>query len=252
MFEEEQVHEEETIEEEIQEENQEVHPAEENDQAASEEEPAAMASTDEQPEHQQSQQMTPEFLQAVQNQMFRQMVGNIPNPETGRPFENPAEFARWREKAEAAQRARQSGMTPEQYQRVMDEATQQVKQSDPEYLRMQAMVQQMQSQRQQEVFAQDLAAIKAAYPDEQAKSVVDLGDDFMQLMATGQLDAVGAYEAVRRKRNAGRKQTPSMGAVSSGSSEPKTYYTREEVARMQPDEVEKNLDAINKSMKRWK
>ena len=55
---------------------------------------------------QEQPQVSPEVIQALQNQLFRQMVGNIPNPETGKPFENPAEFSAWRQKAETAQRGR--------------------------------------------------------------------------------------------------------------------------------------------------
>lgn len=201
---------------------------------------------------QEQPQVSPEVIQALQNQLFRQLVGNIPNPETGKPFENPAEFSAWRQKAETAQRARQAGMEPDQYQKIAEEAAQRIKQTDPEVLGMRAQLEQFQRRQMEETFSRDMAAIKAAYPDEQAKSVMDLGEDFMALMATGQLDAVGAYEAIRRKRNAGRKQPPSMGAVATGGSEPKTFYTRDEVARMTPAEVEKNLDAINKSMAKWK
>lgn len=201
---------------------------------------------------QEQPQVSPEVIQALQNQLFRQMVGNIPNPETGKPFENPAEFSAWRQKAETAQRARQAGMEPDQYQKITEEAARRIKQTDPEVLGMRAQLEQFQRQQMEETFNRDMAAIKAAYPDEQAKSVMDLGEDFMALMATGQLDAVGAYEAIRRKRNAGRKQPPSMGAVATGGNEPKDYFTKEEVQRMSQAEVKKNLDVINKSMKRWK
>ncbi len=203
-----------------------------------------------------SPRMTPELVQQmqqrIQQNVFRQMVGDIPNPETGRPFQNPAEFAAWRQRAEMHQRAQQAGVDPAQYQRIVDEAAQLVKQSDPELLQMRAQLKEFHQRAQQETFARDLAAIKAAYPDEQAKSVTDLGNDFMAIMATGQLDAVRAYEAIRGKRNATRKQPPSMGPVAAGGSEPKTFYEKDEVARMSPAEIEKNLDAINNSMKHWK
>lgn len=201
---------------------------------------------------QEQSQVSPEVIQALQNQLFRQLVGNIPNPETGKPFENPAEFSAWRQKAETAQRARQAGMEPDQYQKIAEEAARRIKQTDPEVLGMRAQLEQFQRRQMEETFSRDMAAIKTAYPDEQAKSVMDLGEDFMALMATGQLDAVGAYEAIRRKRNAGRKQPPSMGAVATGGNEPKDYFTKEEVQRMSQAEVKKNLDVINKSMKRWK
>lgn len=247
MFEEEL--EEETTEEELQEELQEGQAGEETAPT-----PRGEEETDPSDEQQEppQQPMTQELLEAVQNQLFRQMVGNIPNPVTGKPFENPAEFAQWRQQAEAAQRAQQAGITTEQYQQIMQEAAQRVKQSDPEFLRMQAQVRQMQQHQMEETFSRDIAAIKAKYPDEQANSVLELGDDFMQIMSTGQLPAIVAYEAIRAKRNAGRQQPPSMGAVATGGKEEKKYFTPDDIDRMTPAEIEKNLDAINASMRRWK
>jgi hypothetical protein len=66
-------------------------------------------------------------------------------------------------------------------------------------------------------FASDMAAIRKEYPEEKAASVRELGPRFIQLMATGAMTAVEAYEMVKRdeimkKRVEATKQAAAAGA----------------------------------------
>ena len=100
----------------------------------------------------------------------------------------------------------------------------------------------------EQMMAEDLRQIQAIDPS--VKSLDQLGDMYFKLIASGQVDGVGAYYAVKAREAAESAKTPEpVGKVNdSGGS---TSYTREEVAAMSQDEVSKNYEAIRKSMKNW-
>ena len=106
-------------------------------------------------------------------------------------------------------------------------------------------------QQYEAVFAEDLAAIKQLYPDEKAKDIRDLGDEFMAMMASGQVDAVSAYEAIRARKNRTRPKPPRTGGLGSDGGKKPAYFTKEQVDAMSDAEIDKNYDAIRKSMMRW-
>jgi hypothetical protein len=63
-------------------------------------------------------------------------------------------------------------------------------------LRNHPLIKQLENEKAERRFSDDLAKIKAVFPDEGANHVKELGDRFMSLMATGKVDAVTAYKAV--------------------------------------------------------
>ena len=82
--------------------------------------------------------------------------------------------------------------------------------------------------------------------------MTELGDEYMIMMATGQVDAVTAYEAVRAKRNRTAPKPPSTGKIHSGAAKQGAFYTKEQVEAMTDRQIEENYDDIRRSMAQWK
>ena len=97
------------------------------------------------------------------------------------------------------------------------------------------------------VFREDLAAIRAAWPDEKAESIAQLGPQFAAICAAG-VEPLAAYEALRAQRQ--RRSAPSTGPVAAGGGDG-AYFSRDEVARMSREEIHRNFDSIRRSMRRW-
>ena len=137
-------------------------------------------------------------------------------------------------------------MDPDIYAQILEQAREQVKATDPDYIAAQQRIAELQQHENQITLDSDLKAIKKAFPDEKAKSVVELGTDFIRLCANG-VDPVVAYRAVREQKAPAQ---PGMGDVKPTVKE-KGYFTRDEVAVMSQSEVDKNYDKIRESMKTW-
>ncbi len=101
---------------------------------------------------------------------------------------------------------------------------------------------------QERLLSDDLAAIRAAHPEESARSVAELGRQFLAICASG-VDPLCAYEAVQahRQRTAPPPSTGDFG----GEAPPKEFFTRDEVARMSRGEIHRNFDKIRRSMSHW-
>lgn len=95
----------------------------------------------------------------------------------------------------------------------------------------------------------DLIEVRKIDPG--VKSLVELGETFFKCVAAG-MNATEAYHASRAVEE---KTTPTppaeIGKVNQSSVE-KDFYTKEEVEAMTAEEVEKNLQKIEVSMKKWK
>jgi len=104
-------------------------------------------------------------------------------------------------------------------------------------------------------FAEDLAAIKQAYPEEHAGSVWELGDVYIQLAASGTVDALTAYEAAKAYEARTKAPVPpSTGsAKSNGGPVEKEFYTPDEVDRLTPRDYDdpKIMERVRKSMTKW-
>lgn len=105
-------------------------------------------------------------------------------------------------------------------------------------------------------FERDMRQIKAVYPDVKCKNVWELGEVYLRLMLTGEVDAVTAYEAQAASNRRGVKESPpSAGSARSGGMSPeKEYYTPEEVDRLSAKDYEnpKVMARVRKSMTRWR
>lgn len=124
--------------------------------------------------------------------------------------------------------------------------------AEQELLRLVSENEQLRQFQYQTQIENDLNAIRKAYPEVQVKSVDDLGPDFIAVMATGTVDAVTAYDIVQsRKQRESITPPPEVGAVNTGDSAEKTFFTRDEVRGMSRDEVHKNYEKIRKSMMKW-
>lgn len=99
---------------------------------------------------------------------------------------------------------------------------------------------------QHDALAEDLMAIRKKYPDEAAKTVSDLGSEFVNLCACG-MPSLIAYEQIRAKQSA----VPYMGDVNTEFAEDKEFYTKAEVDTMTKQQMEKNYAKIRNSMKKW-
>ncbi len=96
--------------------------------------------------------------------------------------------------------------------------------------------------------AKDLKALKEI---DSSIEFDDLPDNFFDLIGAN-VDAVTAYYA-SKKANEVTQTTPMQapGEVATGG-ETKTYYTKEEVEKMTPEQIRANMKVIDASMKQWK
>ena len=101
----------------------------------------------------------------------------------------------------------------------------------------------------EQMMANDLRAIQAIDPE--VKSLDQLGDMFFQLIASGQVDGVGAYYAVKAREAAESAKTPPPVGKVNDNGKTAPSFTRDEVAAMSQDDVAKNYEAIRRSMKNW-
>lgn len=197
-----------------------------------------------------------EAEQRQRQKYFAEFAAGLTDPMTQKPFESEEAWSRWKQNAAIAAQAQKAGVEPEKARQLVDSMRDTIRQTDPEFRRMaqenQAVRRQQAEAMQQQVFAQDLAAIRKMYPDEKAKSVTELGDEYMAMMATGQVDAVSAYEAVRAKRQRTAPKPPSTGKIQAAAGRKGAYYTREQVNAMTDKQIEENYDDIRRSMATWK
>lgn len=96
---------------------------------------------------------------------------------------------------------------------------------------------------------QGLAEIKKIDPS--VKELAELGPDFPRYIAAG-LTSEEAYYAVKAKEAKTKVNPPKpIGNVQSAPVD-SDFFSKEEVEAMSDDELEKNFDAIRKSMSKWK
>lgn len=141
-------------------------------------------------------------------------------------------------------RANATGVSPE-VERERMQAEMERKNTEAENVTLKNELQQMKIERMME---KGLADIQQIDPD--VKDLTDLGEDFPKYIAAG-LSSVDAYFAVKAKE-AKTKVTPPkpIGSVNSARTE-SDYFTKEEVEAMSDEELEANLEAIERSWKKW-
>lgn len=110
--------------------------------------------------------------------------------------------------------------------------------------------------RDEKIIEEDIAMIREAYPDFQAKSAADLPEQFLRIMATGHVDPLTAYDICTMQKNRVRKDPPpDPGAIENASAREKDYYTPEEVDRLTDRDFQSNprlLDIVQRSMTKWR
>ena len=99
-----------------------------------------------------------------------------------------------------------------------------------------------------ELMARDLSEIQKIDPN--VKSLDELGQTFLNYISKG-LSGKEAYYASKAQEAMEKAVPPQeIGAVNQ-SSEEQSYFTRDEVAAMTPQEIKENHDKIRASMSRW-
>lgn len=96
--------------------------------------------------------------------------------------------------------------------------------------------------------AEDLRDLQEIDPS--IESLDDLGQTFLDYIAQG-LSGKQAYYAAKAQDEVEKTIPPEPPGKVNQSSEPKSFFTKDEVAAMSQKEVHENYDAIRKSMTRW-
>ena len=106
----------------------------------------------------------------------------------------------------------------------------------------------------QRILDDDLKEIKRLNPGETAKSILDLGPQFLALRAAG-VDTQTAYNAINQTRQQNTKPAPpEIGAVNTSTPKEKDYYSPEEVDRLSEKDLEnpRVMEAVQRSMTKWR
>lgn len=96
--------------------------------------------------------------------------------------------------------------------------------------------------------ADDLVELKAIDPNIEFDT---LPDNFFDLIGAG-VDATTAYYASKQANEATQIDPMQAPREVATGGETKTYYTKEEVERMSPEQIKANMKVIDASMKHWK
>lgn len=151
-------------------------------------------------------------------------------------------------------RAQQNGTTLDEERKLdaqRQEALQQAIDQSPDMLLAKQIV-------QKQKFDSDLQAIKAAYPDVEAREVGELGSVYIDLMAAAErggisIDPVVAYEAqLAHDRRTTKPTPPSTGSARGDAGVEKEYYTSEELDRLTAKQLDDPVifEKAFRSMKR--
>lgn len=96
--------------------------------------------------------------------------------------------------------------------------------------------------------AEDLHTLQSIDPS--IKSIEEMDETFFNCIGAG-LSATDAYYAMKAKEQAQKIVPPTSIGKVNATSEPKDYYTRDEVEAMSKAEIKANYDTIRKSMTKW-
>lgn len=126
--------------------------------------------------------------------------------------------------------------------------------SSPMKKQLEAENQQLKKTLSERIYKEDMETIQKAYPECAAKSVFELGDDFVRLRAAG-VSPIVAYEAVHgAKMKTTKPAPPSTGSVKSSAPAGRDYFTPDEVDRLTSRQLDDPnvMDKVLKSMAKWK
>lgn len=203
-----------------------------------------------------------EAQRALREQMkqeaFKSATAGLKNPATNQPFTSVEEFETYKMNVKLNAMASQAGVKPEDISEIVEqvrrEAQEQALSQFKESEEYQDLLERNAALQQQSIEAQfnrDLDEIRKNFPDEKAKSVTELGNDFMKLRAQG-ISLMAAYAAVRKvKSTENASKNPTTGDVKSVGQPKREWFTKAEVDAMSDDELDKNQTRIWESMKHW-
>lgn len=139
--------------------------------------------------------------------------------------------------------AQNLNITVEELHRQQAAQEQRIKEAvknDPEYQKAMELQAEYRRRESERIFAEDLAAVKKAFPACKAQSVQDLGERFARLRANG-LSATEAYEVMQmEERRTAKPSVAGVGPVGSGAGTESEYFTEEELANL--EKTGKGLD----------
>ena len=121
--------------------------------------------------------------------------------------------------------------------------------------RIEAELNELKNFKYSKLIEEDIATIKKAYPDANINSIEDLGQEYINIMRTGTVDSVTAYEILQaRKAKTEVPKPPITGATNTSSTAEKDFYTSEEVDRLSEKDLDnpKIFETVRKSMLKWK
>lgn len=134
---------------------------------------------------------------------------------------------------------------------LISKITNDILENDPEIVAMKEQLKMFQQKDIEGSVQKDFEKIKNLYPDEKAENILDLGDDFMNMIFEKTIDPIVAYEACRLAKTKKENPPPSMGAICDNNNSDQLYFSKEQVAGMTQREVKKHFEKIKKSMKKW-
>ena len=121
--------------------------------------------------------------------------------------------------------------------------------------RIEAELNELKNFKYSKLIEEDIATIKKAYPDANINSIEDLGQEYINIMRTGTVDSVTAYEILQaRKAKTEVPKPPITGATNTSSTAEKDFFTSEEVDRLSEKDLDnpKIFETVRKSMLKWK
>ena len=195
-----------------------------------------------------------EIKQAIDAEYANIYKGKV-NEFTGKPITSKADHDEYERMLGIAQMARERGVSYEEQKEYEDRVRQHILDTDPEIVETRNQLHEMKQKEAQRQFNADLTAIKDKYPDEQAESIIELGENFIKLMATGAITPLRAYEALRAEKEEKIKMPPSTGDIKVNAIEDKDFYTSEEVDMFTSEDYDRDpklWERVRKSMQKWR
>ena len=172
---------------------------------------------------------------------YAHMFAGVVNPITGQPIRSRADYDAAMEAKNVMEAAKAKGITWQQEQDNRAKHRQYLIEHDPEIRQAIEDAKNLREERNERIFADDLAAIKAKYPEESAEKIQDLGDDFIRIMAAGggNLNALVVYEALRAQKQQVQNQAPPViGDVVQTPPPEKEFFTSEELDRLKNKDLD--------------
>lgn len=196
--------------------------------------------------------------QETEAKVYKQVNDNIAragmiNPYTNTPILTIEDMDAYTEAAQQAQlqaQAEQSGIPLEKLQAEYEEKKELER-------KLEALQSENETYKQKEisrVLSDDLSELQKKYPElVNTKDVKEIGDTFIKLRAAD-VDLQTAYEAAKAEKERNTKPVPpTMGAVNTGISAEKDFYTSAEVDRLSKKDLDNPTirKKVIQSMTKW-